>query len=101
VFSYGRGTPVACVPLALVLPGMPRADASPGPAFFAFIFRYACGSEAGSYLRLIDFVCHSTRGLRVIKREKRCLPMRLSPGPAFFAFIFRYACPCVYPLSAK
>jgi len=28
------------------------------------------GSEAGSYLRLIDFVYHSTLGLRVIKREK-------------------------------
>ena len=28
------------------------------------------GSEAGSYLRLIDFVYHSTLGLRVIKRAK-------------------------------
>ena len=28
------------------------------------------GSEAGSYLRLIDFVYHSTLGLRVIKKEK-------------------------------
>ena len=28
------------------------------------------GSEEGSYLRLIDFVYHSTLGLRVIKREK-------------------------------
>ena len=27
------------------------------------------GSEAGSYLRLIDFVCHPTRGLRVIKKK--------------------------------
>jgi len=27
------------------------------------------GSEAGSYLRLIDFVYHSTLGLRVIKKE--------------------------------
>jgi len=27
------------------------------------------GSEAGSYSRLIDVVCHSTLGLRVIKRE--------------------------------
>jgi len=27
------------------------------------------GSEAGSYLRLIDFVYHSTLGLRVIKRK--------------------------------
>jgi len=28
------------------------------------------GSEAGSYLRLIDFVYHSTLGLRVIKQKK-------------------------------
>ena len=28
------------------------------------------GSEAGSYLRLIDFVYQSTLGLRVIKRER-------------------------------
>jgi len=27
--------------------------------------------EAGSYLRLIDFVYHSTVGLRVIKKKKR------------------------------
>ena len=30
----------------------------------------ACGSEAGSYLRLIDFVYHSTLGLRVIKKKE-------------------------------
>ena len=29
------------------------------------------GSEAGSYLRLIDFVYHSTLGLSVIKKKKR------------------------------
>jgi len=29
------------------------------------------GSEAGSYLRLIDFVYQSTLGLRVIKKKKR------------------------------
>ena len=29
------------------------------------------GSEAGSYLRLIDFVYHSTLGLRVIKTKRR------------------------------
>ena len=28
------------------------------------------GSEAGSYIRLIDFVYHSTLGLRVIKKKK-------------------------------
>jgi len=29
------------------------------------------GSEASSYLRLIDFVYHSTLGLRVIEKEKK------------------------------
>ena len=29
------------------------------------------GSEAGSYSRLIDFVYHSTLGLRVIKKKKK------------------------------
>ena len=29
------------------------------------------GSQAGSYSRLIDFVYLSTRGLRVIKKNKR------------------------------
>jgi len=29
------------------------------------------GSEAGSYVRLIDFVYHSTLGLRVIKKKKK------------------------------
>ena len=28
------------------------------------------GSEAGSYLRLIDFVYHSTLGLRAIKKKR-------------------------------
>ena len=28
------------------------------------------GSEAGSYLRFIDFVYHSTLGLRVIKKKR-------------------------------
>ena len=30
-----------------------------------------CGSEAGSYLRLIDCVYHSTLGLRVIQKKKK------------------------------
>ena len=29
------------------------------------------GSEAGSYFRLIDFVYHSTLGLRVITKKKK------------------------------
>ena len=32
---------------------------------------YLSGSEAGSYVRLIDFVYHSTLGLRVIKKKKK------------------------------
>ena len=32
------------------------------------------GSEAGSYSRLIDFVYHSTLGLRVRKRRERVPP---------------------------
>jgi len=31
------------------------------------------GSEAGSYLRIIDFVCHSTLGFRVIKKKQENL----------------------------
>ena len=34
-------------------------------------FEMCSGSEAGSYLTLIDFVCHSTLGLRVIMKKKR------------------------------
>jgi len=29
------------------------------------------GSEEGSYLRLIDFVYHSTLGVRIIKKKKK------------------------------
>jgi len=29
------------------------------------------GSDAGSYLRLIDFVSHTTLGFRVIKKKKK------------------------------
>ena len=32
------------------------------------------GSDAVSYLRLIAFVCHSTLGLRVIKKKKKKHP---------------------------
>jgi len=44
------------------------------------------GSEEGSYLKLIDFVYHSTLGLRVIKKKRRhqrkgkLLGMRRSPN---------------------
>jgi len=34
------------------------------------------GSEAGSYLRIIDFVYHSTLGLRVIEKKRNHQPSR-------------------------
>ena len=36
-----------------------------------------CGSEAGSYLRLMDFVHHSILGLRVIQKKKEYLQQHL------------------------
>jgi len=40
------------------------------------------GSEAGSYLKLIDFVYHSTLGLRVIKKKRvdRFVPVSAAVG---------------------
>ena len=35
-----------------------------------FFTEMCSGSEAGSYLRRIDFVYHSTLGLRVIKKKQ-------------------------------
>jgi len=50
-------------------------DMIPGPRYEQsennYFTEMCSGSEAGSYLRLIDFVCHSTLGLRVIKKKKR------------------------------
>jgi len=37
----------------------------------AYFTEMCSGSEAGSYLRLIDFVYHSTLCLRVIKKKKK------------------------------
>jgi len=39
------------------------------------------GPEAGSYLRLIDFMYHSTLGLRVIKKKKSTLNPNHTAGP--------------------
>jgi len=36
-----------------------------------YITEMCSGSEAGSYLRPIDFVYHSTLGLKVIKKKKK------------------------------
>ena len=47
-------------------------DAWNRPQFENNYFTRMCsGSEAGSYLRLIDFVYHSTLGLRVMKNGGR------------------------------
>jgi len=51
--------------------GLPRVV---GSEFENNFFTEKCsGSEAGSYLRRIDFVYHSTLGLRVIKKRGGCL----------------------------
>ena len=40
------------------------------------------GSETGSYLRLINFMYHSTLGLRVTKKRKKVLDeARMDPNP--------------------
>ena len=39
------------------------------------------GSEEGSYLRLIDFVYHSTLGLREMKKTKQVSPQFLNLTP--------------------
>jgi len=45
---------------------------APGVSFEHRSFTEMCiGTEAGSYLRLIDFVYHSTLGLGVIKKKKK------------------------------
>ena len=46
-----------------------------------YVTEMCSGSEAGSYLKLIDSVHHSTPGLRVIKKEKVAMP-RLNPEPS-------------------
>jgi hypothetical protein len=40
------------------------------------------GSEAGSYLRLIDFLHHSTLGLKIIRKKKKVTvaTVILAPG---------------------
>jgi len=67
------GAPVRC--LRHHLPWNLRqerpADVQRGSQFENNYFTEMCsGSEAGSYLRRIDFVYHSTLGLRVIKKKK-------------------------------
>ena len=47
------------------------------------------GSETGSYLRLIDFVYHSTLGFRVTKKKKGRYVKRLWPVAGFVLIPFR------------
>jgi len=52
--------------------GMQKLDYWVSSEFENNYFTEMCsGSEAGSYLRLIYFVFHSTQGLRVIKKKGR------------------------------
>ena len=53
-----------------------------GPGGSRCRFTEMCsGSEAGSYLRLVDFVYLSTLGLRVMKKKRRCRSEPLVPNP--------------------
>ena len=45
-----------------------------------YLTEMCSGSEAGSYLRLIDFVCHSNLGLRVKKKKSDKKAWRKSRG---------------------
>jgi len=46
------------------------------------------GSEEGSYLRLLDFLYHSSLGLRVIKkRKKNPRPVHLHPHPQYSTLV--------------
>ena len=52
------------------------------PQFENNYFTEMCsGSEAGSYFRLIDFVYHSTPGLRVIKKKRHARGHPGEPPP--------------------
>ena len=54
-------------------PHMPAAPFGGGRCYWgtSLASEVCSGSEAGPYLRLIDFVYHSTLGLRVIKKKKK------------------------------
>jgi len=77
------------VPLDFPARELERQMAVVRPQFENNYFTETCrGSEAGSYLRLIYFVYHSTLGLRVIQKKK----VRPGSAPAqsrsFFVFFF-------------
>jgi hypothetical protein len=43
-----------------------------GVSVYDYFTEMCSGFEAGSYVRLIDFVNHSTLGLRLAKKKIRC-----------------------------
>jgi len=59
--SYERGTPVAVELRECLMSTWLENN---------HVTEMCSSSEAGSYLRLIDFVYHSTLGLRVIKKKR-------------------------------
>ena len=68
--SYERGTPVVVWRVGFWVEGLGDPRVRPQTASEQRA-NNCSGSEAGSYLRLIDFVYHSTLGLRVIKKKKK------------------------------
>ena len=59
------------------------------PPCCGYHFTEMCsGSEAGSYLRLIDFVYHSTLGLRVIKKKEEA-PATTPPRCAYHVRVLK------------
>ena len=58
-------------PAALAVPSVIASSPVRSSQFENNYFTEMCsGSKAGSYLRLIDLVYHSTLGLRVIKKKR-------------------------------
>jgi len=77
--------------MTLYLMGLVHTPGYDGIPFGNNYFTEMCsGYEAGSYLRLTDFVYHSTLGLRVIKKKKGSWldinqkSVRISAGTAYF-----------------
>ena len=65
------------------LPARGTRSAFKGGEFENNYFTEMCsGSEAGSYLRLVDFVYHSTLGLRVKKKKVSCQSGGVGSFPA-------------------
>ena len=61
---------------------------SPDPFENNYFTEMCSGSEAGSYLRLIDFVYHSSLGLRVLKKKAESWVEDLEREVEVFIFFF-------------